>query len=333
MTKQKFDLTADSRGLKTLNRVPKLKELGELIITEAYKSILTVHPGSSKMYNDLKTVYCWPTMKKYTARFVEKYHVCAHVKAEHQKPYGSLLDHLSKSSHFMATRETSSLSELAELYVKEIVRRYSVPLSIASDRDSRRSNWENDTDLKGYVESCALEYGRSWDSHLPLVEFTCPVTSSVGDRVYLKVSPWKGVIIFGNRGKIVPRFIGPFLISEVLNDQIVVLDLPPELARIHNTFNVCYLRKCKVYDETQIVPLVDLNVDLSNKLVEEPIRIVDLKGRLTKYESYQITGKYLCYVSWACGGWGLVTGPVEVRVRMRSTGPVEVESMSCCLLI
>ncbi|XP_071695186.1 uncharacterized protein [Rutidosis leptorrhynchoides] len=104
-----------------------------------------------------------------------------------------------------------------------------------------------------------------------------PMTISVGDRVYLKVSLLKGVIIFGKLCKLAPRYIGPFPICKILNDQTVVLDLPPELAGTHNTFNVCYLRKCKADDETQLVPLVDLNVYLSKKLVEEPIRIIDPK--------------------------------------------------------
>ncbi|XP_071700413.1 uncharacterized protein [Rutidosis leptorrhynchoides] len=103
------------------------------------------------------------------------------------------------------------------------------------------------------------------------------VTFSVSGRVYFKISPWKGVIRLGKRGKLAPRYIWPFPISEVLNDQTVVLDLRSELAGIHNTFNVCYLRKCKVRDETQIIPLVDLKVDLNKKLVEEPIRVVDRK--------------------------------------------------------
>ncbi|XP_071739049.1 uncharacterized protein [Rutidosis leptorrhynchoides] len=104
-----------------------------------------------------------------------------------------------------------------------------------------------------------------------------PVTFSAGDRVYLKVSPWKGVIRIGKCGKLAQRFIGLFSINEILNDQTVVLDLLPELAGIHNTFNMCYLRKCKVDDVTQLVPLKDLKVDLNKKLVEEPIRIVDQK--------------------------------------------------------
>ncbi|XP_071739789.1 uncharacterized protein [Rutidosis leptorrhynchoides] len=122
-----------------------------------------------------------------------------------------------------------------------------------------------------------------------------PVTFNVGDRVYLKVSPWKGVIRFGKREKLALRCIGPFPISCILNDQTVVLDLPSELADIHNTFNVSYLRKCKVNDGTQIVPLGDLKVDLSKKLVEELLCIVDRKVtklRKKKIPMVLIKGKH-----------------------------------------
>ncbi|XP_071699509.1 uncharacterized protein [Rutidosis leptorrhynchoides] len=154
------------------------------------------------------------------------------------------------------------------------------------------------------LRACVLEYGGSWDSHLPLVEFAYnnfyhssismpsyemlygrsvelhhvenvaiaheklkaardkqkiytdprrrPVTFAEGERVYLKVSPWKGVNRFVKKGKLAQRYIGSFNIRQVLNDQTVVSDLPPELAGIHDTFNVCYLRKCKVDDENQI---------------------------------------------------------------------------------
>ncbi|XP_071739804.1 uncharacterized protein [Rutidosis leptorrhynchoides] len=118
------------------------------------------------------------------------------------------------------------------------------------------------------------------DPHRRAVIFT------VGDQVYLKVSPWKGVIRFGKRGKLAPRYIGPFRIQHALNNQTVVLDLPAELAGIHNTFNVCYLRKCKVDDDSQILLLQYLKVDMNKKLVEEHVRIVDRK--ITKLRHKQI---------------------------------------------
>ncbi|XP_071719033.1 uncharacterized protein [Rutidosis leptorrhynchoides] len=93
MTNIKDQLTEDSRGLKTFkNRiwVHMLGDLRKLILNEAHKSRLTVHPGSTKVYNDLKPMYWWPTMKKDVAQLVKKCHICAQVKSEHQKPYGSL---------------------------------------------------------------------------------------------------------------------------------------------------------------------------------------------------------------------------------------------------
>ncbi|XP_071728242.1 uncharacterized protein [Rutidosis leptorrhynchoides] len=113
-----------------------------------------------------------------------------------------------------------------------------------------------------------------------------PVTFSVGERVYLKVSSWKGVIRFGKRGKLAPRYICPFNIRQILNDQTVVLDLPAELVGIHDTYNICYLRKYKVDDESQILPLQDLKVDMNKKLVEEPVRVVDIK--VTRLRKKQI---------------------------------------------
>ncbi|XP_071728010.1 uncharacterized protein [Rutidosis leptorrhynchoides] len=150
-----------------------------------------------------------------------------------------------------------------------------------------------------------------------------PVTFSVGDRVYLKVSPWKGVIRFGKWGKLAPRFIGPFSISEILNDQTVVLDLPPELAGIHNTFNVCYLHKCKVEDETPLLPLKDLKVDLSKKLVEEPIRIVDRK--ITKLGKKQIP---MVLIEWKHSLGSNITWEIEELMKTRYPHLFDLEQTS-----
>ena len=70
-----------------------------------------------------------------------------------------------------------------------------------------------------------------------------PMTFEVGDLVLLKVSPWKGLIRFGKRGKLSPRFIGPFKVLQRVGNQAYKLELPEELNGIHNTFHVCYLRK------------------------------------------------------------------------------------------
>jgi hypothetical protein len=139
-----------------------------------------------------------------------------------------------------------------------------------------------------------------------------PVTFNVGELVYLKVSPWKGVIRFGKRGKLAPRFIGPFRIRQVVNDQTVALDLPSELAGIHDTFNVCYIRKCRVEDESQIVPLTDLKVDMSKRLIEEPVRLLDQK--VTKLRRKEIP---MVLVEWKHSLGSNLTWETEAEMRSR----------------
>ena len=71
-----------------------------------------------------------------------------------------------------------------------------------------------------------------------------PKSFEEGDFVLLKVSPWKGIIWFGKRGKLSPRYIGPYKVIKRVNEQAYQIELPPELDGIHNTFHVCYLRRC-----------------------------------------------------------------------------------------
>ncbi|KAD5960466.1 hypothetical protein E3N88_11938 [Mikania micrantha] len=146
-------------------------ELRTLILDEAHKTRYSVHPGADKMYQDLRSFYWWPGMKKDVATYVGKCITCAKVKAEHQKLSGLLeqpeipqwkweqiamdfitklprtssghdsiwvvVDRLTKSAHLLPIRETYKMEKLARLYVDEIVVRHGVPLSIISDRDSR----------------------------------------------------------------------------------------------------------------------------------------------------------------------------------------------------
>ncbi|KAK1422572.1 hypothetical protein QVD17_17855 [Tagetes erecta] len=103
-----------------------------------------------------------------------------------------------------------------------------------------------------------------------------PIEFQVGDFVMLKVSPWKGVIRFRKRGKLSPRFIGPFKIIARVGKVAYRLELPEELNGIHNTFHVSYLRKC-LADETACVPLNDIEVDDKLNYVEKPVAILDRK--------------------------------------------------------
>ena len=151
--------------------VPDDDELRKSILEEAHSGSFAIHPGSTKMYQDLKMSFWWSGMKRDVSEFVTKCLVCQRVKAEHQVPSGLLqpiripewkwdritmdfvvglpltgrkhdsvwviVDRLTKSAHFLPVRTDYSLDKLAELYIKEIVRLHGIPISIISDRDPR----------------------------------------------------------------------------------------------------------------------------------------------------------------------------------------------------
>ncbi|GKB72533.1 putative reverse transcriptase domain-containing protein [Tanacetum coccineum] len=150
--------------------VPVYGNLRTLIMNEAHATRYSIHPRADKMYYDLRGLYWWPRMKKDIAMYVSKCVTCSKVKAEHQKHLGLLqhpkipkwkwenitmdfinkllrtnsghdsiwviVDRLTKSVHFLAVREDYKTEKLARLYIKEIIARHGVPLSIISDSDS-----------------------------------------------------------------------------------------------------------------------------------------------------------------------------------------------------
>src|SRR6266516_3232293 len=150
--------------------VPKKQNLRRLILKEAHESPLTIHPGSTKMYQDLRQRFWWTRMKREIAQYIASCDFCRRVKAEHQRPAGTLqpisipewkwdhvemdfvtgfpksqngndailviIDRLSKFAHFLAVKETITASQLATLYMSRIVSLHGIPLVISSDRGS-----------------------------------------------------------------------------------------------------------------------------------------------------------------------------------------------------
>ncbi|GJX51905.1 putative reverse transcriptase domain-containing protein [Tanacetum coccineum] len=104
--------------------------------------------------------------------------------------------------------------------------------------------------------------------------------SKSGTKVMLK-SRWKGVVRFGKRGKLNPRYVGPFKVIERVGEVAYKLELPEELSRVHNTFHVSNLKKCHA-DEPLAVPLDGLNLDDKLHFVEEPVEIVDREVKRLK---------------------------------------------------
>ncbi|KAJ9561679.1 LOW QUALITY PROTEIN: hypothetical protein OSB04_006839 [Centaurea solstitialis] len=302
------------RYFKDRTWVPKVDQLRTLIMDEAHQSKYSIHPGSDKMYKGLKEHYWWPGMKRDIATYVSKCLTCAKVKVEHQKPSGLLqqpeipewkweqvsmdfvtklpktkkghdtiwviVDRLTKSVHFLPIKETYSIDKLAQLiqcapYEALYGRKSRSPLNwleVGENRLFRPDVVQETTDKIKMVQEklkVARDRQKSYaDNRRKPLEF------QVGDKVLLKVSPWKGLIRFGKKGKLNPRFVGPFKVVERIRPVANRLDLPIELSSIHDTFHVSNLKKC-LSEETVVLPLEEIQIDEQLRASEEPIEILD----------------------------------------------------------
>ncbi|GKA46727.1 hypothetical protein Tco_0739610, partial [Tanacetum coccineum] len=108
-----------------------------------------------------------------------------------------------------------------------------------------------------------------------------PMEFEVGDKVMLKVSPWKGVERFGKRGKLNPRYVGPFKVLAKVGKVAYRLELPQELSKVHHTFYVSNLKKCYA-DEPLAMPLEGIHVDDKRQFVEELIEIMEREFKRLK---------------------------------------------------
>ncbi|GJX85039.1 putative reverse transcriptase domain-containing protein [Tanacetum coccineum] len=306
----RFDGTKCLKGRVWL---PLFGGLRGLIMLESHKSKYSIHPGSDKMYHDLKKLYWWPNMKadiatyeRITMDFISKLQRTS-------SGYDSIwviVDRLTKSAHFIPMNGKFKMERLTRLYLKEIVCRHGVPVSIISDLDPRFASGFLEIPsktLEYMLRACVIDLGSGWDKHLPLAKPSynisyhtsikaapfgalygrkCrspksyadgrrkPLEFEMGGKVMLKVSPWKGVVRFGKRGKLSPRYIGLFKILSRVGPEAYTLKLPRELQGVHNTFHDSNLKKC-LSDKDLIIPLDEVRIDEKLHFIEEPIEIMD----------------------------------------------------------
>ncbi|GJU16460.1 putative reverse transcriptase domain-containing protein [Tanacetum coccineum] len=305
-------------------------------------------------------------MKANIATYVSKCLTCAKVKAEHQKPSGLLvqpeipewkwekitMDFVTKLPKTANGYDTiwvivDRLTKFTSLFWQALHKALGTRLDMSTAYHPETDGQSERTiqTLEDMLRACVLDFGKNWDRHLPLVEFSynnsyhtsikaapfealygrkcrspvCwaevgeaqltgpaiihettekivqiksriqaardrqksyanirrkPMVFQVGDKVMLKVSPWKGVVRFGKRGKLNPRYVGPFKVIERVGTVAYKLELPQQLSRVHNTFHVSNLKKC-LSDESLVIPLEELRVDDKLHFVEEPVEVMD----------------------------------------------------------
>jgi hypothetical protein len=109
----------------------------------------------------------------------------------------------------------------------------------------------------------------------------------VGDFVYLRVSPTRGIQRFGIKGKLAPRYVGPFEIHKVCGPIAYRLQLPPQLAAVHDVFHVSQLRKC-IKTPTEIIDSQAIKIESDLSYTEHPIRMLDTKERSTRRETIRM---------------------------------------------
>ncbi|GJV96036.1 putative reverse transcriptase domain-containing protein [Tanacetum coccineum] len=324
-----FEVRPDgTRCIKNRSWLPLFGNLRDLIMHESHKSKYSIHPGSDKMYQDLKKLYWWPNMKAIIAEYVGKCLTCSRVKAEYR---------LTKSAHFIPTKATDSMETLTRLYIKETISRHGVPISIISDRDSHFTSrfWQSmqsalgtqlymstsyhpETDgqsertiqtLEDMLRACIIDFGKGWERHLPLVEFSY----NNSYHASIKAAPFEALygrkcrspVCWAEVGDV--QLTGPEIIHETTEKIIQirqrlqaardrqrsyanVRQKPLEsqvgdrvmlkvsslkgVIRFRNTFHVSNLKKC-LSDESLVIPMKELQLDDKLNFMEEPVEIMD----------------------------------------------------------
>ncbi|GKD29373.1 putative reverse transcriptase domain-containing protein [Tanacetum coccineum] len=309
------------------------------------------------MYQDLKKLYWWSYMKAEIATYVSKCLTCAKVNAKCQKPAGLLVqpvipvwkwenitmdfvtklpktstaqdtiwvivDHLTKSAHFLPMRENNSMENITRQYLKEVVTRHGVPILIISDRDGRFTSqfWKSlqkalgtqldmsttyhpQTDgqsertiqtLEGMLRACVIDFGKSWDRHLPLVEFLY----NNSYHTSIKAAPFEALYGHKCRSPVCwaevgdAQLTGPEIVHET-TEKIIQIKKRIQATRDRQKSYADRRRKPLEFqvgdkvmlkclsDEPLAIPLDEIQIDDKLNFIEEPVEIMDREVKRLK---------------------------------------------------
>ncbi|GJS56740.1 putative reverse transcriptase domain-containing protein [Tanacetum coccineum] len=233
-----------------------------IIMDEANKTRYYVHPGADKIYHDLRDMYWWPGMR---LDMSTAYH--PQMDGQSERTIQTLEDMLracvidfggSWDVHLLLAKFSYNNS-------------YHLSIQCAPFKALYRRKFLIKEKLKA-ARDCQKSYA---DNRRKPLQF------EVGDQVLLKVSPWKGMIHFGKKGKLASRYVGPFEILERIGPVAYRLRLPEELSSVHDTFHESNLKKC-LADANRHVPLDKIKVDKTLRFVEEPVEIMDREVKSLK---------------------------------------------------
>ncbi|GKC56993.1 putative reverse transcriptase domain-containing protein, partial [Tanacetum coccineum] len=269
LRKEKLEPRAD--GTLCFNNrswLPVYGDLRALIMHESHKSKYSFHPAEHQKPSGLLVqpdIHEWK-WDNITMDFVTKLprttNGCDAIWV--------IVDRLTKSAHFLPMKETDPIDKLAILYIKEVVTRHGVPVGDAqlTGLELIHETTEKIVQIKQRIQAARDRQKSYADVRRKPLEF------QVGNQVMLKVLPWKGVIRFGKRGKLNPRYIGPFKVLAKVGPVAYRLELPHLLSRVHSTFHVSNLKKC-LSDEPLAIPLEELHIDDKLHFVEELVEIMN----------------------------------------------------------
>nr|GEY78664.1 reverse transcriptase domain-containing protein [Tanacetum cinerariifolium] len=282
--------------------LPCFGELRALIMHESHKSKYSIHPGSDKMYHNLKELLVvqleipkWK-WEKITKDFVTK----LPKTSTHQDTIWVIVDYLTKSAHFLPMKENDSMEKLMRQCMKEVVSRHGVPEELGWTLPLVEFSYNNSYHTSIKAAPFEALYGRHVKS----------VTMERGDT-------------FWQQGKLKPYYIGPLKILAKVGTVAYQLELPKHLSHVHGTFHVSNLKKF-LSDKTLAIPLDEIQIIVKLHFIREPVEIIDREVKRLRQSHIPIVKTTMVMTRWWWWGDAAVAAKGGAAVAVEGGDDVEM---------